>query len=288
VVVQERRITVSGLTLRVREWPGDGPPIVLVHGLASNSRIWDDVAARLADRFHVVALDQRGHGLSDRPSDQAYDFASVAGDLRGVVEALGLGRATIVGHSWGGNVALVYAAEYPEATRALVLVDGGLIEPAANPEMTLERILIDLAPPDLTTFTFTELLERVRSGDAANYWSPTVEATLRSSFEDTPDGRIRPRLRREDHLAIIRAMWELRPSELFSHITCPTLLIPARRSNLTGRAAQRAPERQRAVERAMATLPHAEVLWMEETVHDVPLQRPAELAAAIAGVAESP
>ena len=284
--VQERRITVSGLTLRVREWPGDGPPVVLAHGLASNSRIWDDVADRLAARFRVVALDQRGHGLSDRPTD-GYAFDRVAGDLRGLVDALDLGRATIVGHSWGGNVALVYAATFPELTRALVLVDGGLIEPSANPEMTLDRILVDLAPPDLTMFTFEELLARVRSGDAASYWSPTVEATMRTSFEDTPDGRIRPRLRREDHLAIIRAMWDLRPSELFSKVTSPTVLVPARRSNLTGRAAQRAPERQRAIERALAMLPDARLRWMEETVHDGPLQRPAELAAAIAEVADS-
>jgi pimeloyl-ACP methyl ester carboxylesterase len=260
---------------------------VLAHGLASNSRIWDDVAARLADRFHVVALDQRGHGLSDRPSD-GYQFDKVAGDLHGVVEALGLGRSTIVGHSWGGNVALVYAATYPELTRALVLVDGGLIEPSANPEMTLERLLVELAPPDLTSLTFSELLDRVRSGDAAQYWSPTVEATMRTSFEDTSDGKIRPRLQREDHLEIIRAMWGLRPSQLFAQVTCPTLLIPARRSNPTGRAALRAPERQRAIEDAVATLPNARLLWMEETVHDVPLQRPAELADAIAGVATSP
>ena len=284
---QERRVTVSGLTLRVREWPADGPPIVLAHGLASNSRIWDDVATRLADRFHVVALDQRGHGLSDRPSD-GFDFSKVAGDLYGLIQALDLGRSTIVGHSWGGNVALVFAATHPELTRALVLVDGGMIEPSANPEMTLDRLLVELAPPDLTMLTFSELLERARSGDAASYWSPTVEATMRTSFEDTPDGRIRPRLRREDHLDILRAMWTLRPSELFPKVSAPTFIVPARRSNMTGRAAQRFPERQRMIENALRALPNARLLWMEETVHDVPLQRPAELANAIAEVADAP
>ena len=52
---QERRIDVTGLTLRVREWPTDGPPVVLAHGLASNSRIWDDVAQILARRYRVGA-----------------------------------------------------------------------------------------------------------------------------------------------------------------------------------------------------------------------------------------
>lgn len=283
----ERRVEVAGLTLRVREWPYDGPPILLLHGLASNSRIWDDVAARLAERFHVVAMDQRGHGLSDRPTD-GFAFAKVAGDARAVVEALGLGRVTVVGHSWGGNVALVFATSYPEITRALVLVDGGLIEPRANPEMTLDRLLVDLAPPDLTTLTFQDLLDRVQSGDAGSYWGPAAKATMRTSFEDTPDGRIRPRLTRENHLQIIRELWDLRPSELLPKVACPALLVPARRSNPTGRAAQRWPERQRQIEHALEVLPNGRLLWMEETVHDVPLQRPAELADAIAAVAVSP
>jgi pimeloyl-ACP methyl ester carboxylesterase len=284
VEVVERRVAVSGVTLRVREWPGDGPPILLLHGLASNSRIWDDVAARLAGRFHVAAIDQRGHGLSDRPTD-GFGFEKVAGDVKAVADALGLDRLTAMGHSWGGNVALVFATTYPERTRGLVLVDGGFIEPRANPDMTWERIQVELAPPDLTMLTFQDLLERVRSGDAGSYWGPAVEATMRTSFEDGPEGRIRPRLTRENHLLILRDLWDLRSSTLFPKVQCPTLLVPARRSNPTGRAAQRWPERQRLIENALAALPNGRLHWMEETVHDVPLQRPAELADLIAEVA---
>jgi pimeloyl-ACP methyl ester carboxylesterase len=280
----ERRVAVSGVTLRVREWPGDGPPILLLHGLASNSRIWDDVAARLAGRFHVAAIDQRGHGLSDRPTD-GFGFEKVAGDVKAVADALGLDRLTAMGHSWGGNVALVFATTYPERTRGLVLVDGGFIEPRANPDMTWERIQVELAPPDLTMLTFQDLLERVRSGDAGSYWGPAVEATMRTSFEDGPEGRIRPRLTRENHLLILRDLWDLRSSTLFPKVQCPTLLVPARRSNPTGRAAQRWPERQRLIENALAALPNGRLHWMEETVHDVPFQRPAELADLIAGIA---
>src|SRR3954454_24730360 len=90
VEARERRIGVNGLTLRVREWPTGGSPIVLAHGLASNSRIWDDVAARLAERHHVVALDQRGHGLSDRPVEATggFTFDKLAGDLIGLMDIL--------------------------------------------------------------------------------------------------------------------------------------------------------------------------------------------------------
>jgi pimeloyl-ACP methyl ester carboxylesterase len=141
-----------------------------------------------------------------------------------------------------------------------------------------------MAPPDLTHLTFAELLERARSGDSGRYWSPTVEATLRTSFEDGPDGRIRPRLRRDDHLQILRALWEQRPSELFPSVATPTLMVPARRPDATGRAAEMAPIRERLVAQAIAALPNGRLLWMEDTVHDVPLQRPAELAAAIESV----
>ncbi len=284
---QERRIAVNGLALRVREWRTSGSPIVLVHGLASNSRIWDDVAARLAGQHHVVALDQRGHGLSDRPTD-GFTFERVTGDLRSVIETLGLERPTLVGHSWGGNVVLELAAAQPELARGLVLVDGGFIELSAYPGRDWERMKIDMAPPDLTHLTFDELLARVRSGDAASYWSPTVEATMRTSFKDGPDGRIRPSLCREDHLEILRALWEQRPSELFPRVACPTVMVPARRPNATGRAAEMAPIREQLVARAAAALPNGQLLWMENTVHDIPLQRPAELAEIIESVAAIP
>jgi pimeloyl-ACP methyl ester carboxylesterase len=284
VEAQERRIAVNGLTLRVREWPSDGSAIVLAHGLASNSRIWDDVAGRLAERHHVVALDQRGHGLSDRPTD-GFTFDKMVGDLEALIETLGLERPTLVGHSWGGNVVLAFAAEYPDRVHGLVLVDGGFIELSAMPGRTWEQARVDMAPPDLTHLTFAELMERARNGDAGSYWSPTVEATYRTSFKDTPDGRITSSLRREDHLEILRAMWDQHPPQLFPKITVPTLIVPARRPNATGRAAEMAPIRAQLVANAAAALPNGRVLWMEQTVHDIPLQRPAELAEAIETVA---
>ena len=284
VEAQERRVAVSGLSLRVREWAAAGPPIVLVHGLASNSRIWDDVAPRLAERHHVVALDQRGHGLSDRPTD-GYTFEQVVSDLVGVIDSLNLDRPTLVGHSWGGNVVLQYAATHPDRLHGLVLVDGGFIELSAYPGRNWEQVRVEMAPPDLTHMTMEELLERASTRE---YWNAAGEATLRTSFEVGPDGRIRPRLRRDDHLEILRALWEQKPSMLYPHVNAPTLIVPARRPDATGRAAEMAPLREKLVAHAAATLPNGRLLWMEDTVHDIPLHRPAELAQAILMLADTP
>ena len=76
----ERTATLNSLTLYYRDWGGSGKSIILLHGLASNSRIWDLVAPILASNSSVIAIDQRGHGKSDKPQG-GYDFNSVTDDI---------------------------------------------------------------------------------------------------------------------------------------------------------------------------------------------------------------
>ena len=96
-----RRVPAGELQLSIRERPGRERPFLLVHGLASNARTWDGVAQRLnAAGHHVVAIDQRGHGLSDKPST-GYDFAQITSDLRALIESLELRRPILAGQSWG-------------------------------------------------------------------------------------------------------------------------------------------------------------------------------------------
>lgn len=274
-----------GLTVAYRDWGGSGPPIILVHGLASSYTIWDLVAPRLAARFRVVALDQRGHGRSDKP-DGAFDLSTYAGDLRAFVAALGLGRVLLVGHSWGGNVVLQCGVEAPELTAGLVLVDGGFLELSARPGWSWERVERELAPPNLTGLTREQLLQRARQGDLATAWSPAVAASVLGHFEQLPDGQLRPWLRREHHMQILRALWEHHPSELWEAVCCPVLLLPARRSDDVANAVVSPAVKERQVALAEARLARSRTMWLEETIHDVPLQRPAELAAAIAEFAE--
>src|SRR5947209_13357686 len=105
-------VSANGLKLHYLRWsspassPASSPknlPIVLLHGLASAARIWDFVAPLLAERgYTVTALDQRGHGESDKP-DSGYDFATILADDNAAVQALGIEHPIIVGHSWGAD-----------------------------------------------------------------------------------------------------------------------------------------------------------------------------------------
>lgn len=270
---------VGGLRLAYRDYAGEGRTLVLLHGVASNARIWGPVAPLLTPRFRVLALDQRGHGQSDKPSS-GYDFATVTGDVRGFIEALGLERPVVAGHSWGGNVALELAAKHPEQVAGLVLVDGGFMEIASRPEMTWERAEREMAPPDLTSLTPAQLIEGAKQWELGKIWSDAVEASLLGNFYLTEAGTIRPYLTRENHMQVVRALWEQRPSELYREVRCPVLFVLAERAD-EGRLREWNEMKRAAVARAQERLADCEVLWFRDTIHDIPLHRPRELAQAI-------
>ena len=112
-------ISTSGGVDLEAEVLGEGPPLVLIHGITENWRSWEPLLAPLAASHTVVAMDLRGHGGSS--PGQGYDTGSMAGDVSEVVDALGLDRPLVVGHSLGGVVATAFAATFP--CRGVVNVD---------------------------------------------------------------------------------------------------------------------------------------------------------------------
>ena len=103
---------------------GVGPPVVLIHGMVNSSRHWESVALRLADDYTVVAPDLIGHGDSATPRGD-YSLGAHAAAIRDLLAAIGIDRATIVGHSLGGGVAMQFFWQFPERTERLALVSSG-------------------------------------------------------------------------------------------------------------------------------------------------------------------
>lgn len=278
--MEDGRVSVApGVALAVRRWSargaaptaGEAPaPFLLVHGLASNARTWEGVAERLADLGHaVVAIDQRGHGLSDKPDD-GYDYATVTADLASAIGALGLDRPVVAGQSWGGDVVLELAARYPDVVRGVACVDGGLIELArAFPDW--EACAEALAPPRLDGMPAVELQARIRAGHPD--WSDSAIAGTMANFVIRPDGTVSPRLTRERHMRILRAMWGHSPWEALAAARAPVLLVPADTGDAAWTAGKRA-----ATERAVASRPGVAVRWFAPADHDIHQQHPGELA----------
>jgi pimeloyl-ACP methyl ester carboxylesterase len=268
-------VEVRGLRLQYQQWgPADARSgVVLVHGLGSSSHIWDFVAPLLAERsLRVVALDQRGHGESDQP-DTGYDFPSIVDDLAGFVDAVGLSEASVlVGHSWGASVVLHYAVAHPDRTAGLALVDGGTGSPGER--WSWEETERRLRPPDLDGMPWSELHQRMLSNNGA-YAHSRAEAVGRSLFHIDAEGRVTRRFRIPNHMQVVRAMWEQRPAELLARVQCPVLILPARQS---AEPTEMSSAKAAGIARALDVQPCARVRWFDDTVHDVPLQRPEELA----------
>src|SRR5665213_212176 len=118
-----RRMTLHGHSVAYRQ-AGSGPVVVLVHGITSSSATWERVIPDLARRFTVIAPDLAGHGESDKPKGD-YSLGAHASTVRDLLRALGHERATFVGHSLGGGIAMQFSYQFPERCERLVLVDSG-------------------------------------------------------------------------------------------------------------------------------------------------------------------
>lgn len=116
-------VTVHGYRRAYRKL-GSGPVLLLLHGLACDSSTWTKVIEPLAERFTVIAPDLLGHGASDKP-DADYSLGGYANGMRDLLTLLGIDKVTVVGHSFGGGVAMQFAYQYPDRIDRVVLVSTG-------------------------------------------------------------------------------------------------------------------------------------------------------------------
>ena len=189
-----------------RQEAGDGPPLVILHGLFGQARNWGTISRGLTDHRHVVALDLRNHGES--PWANSMHYEDMADDVAAVIADLPDGPADLVGHSMGGKVAMIVALTRPDLVARLMVVDiapvsyaGGSLLPyvramrAINPEGMTSRKEVDLAledyvaDPGIRSFLLTNL---VRAGDGFAWGLnlPAIEAGMDtlSGFPD-PGGQ---------------------------------------------------------------------------------------------------
>ena len=171
----------------------------------------------------------------------------------------------------------------PELLRGIIFVDGGTIDASARYD-TLDDALVQMAPPDFTGVKPEQFLERVRSG---GQWATLIEQhgipaeeIILANFETLDDGTLRAKLSRDNHLRIIRALWDHHPKELYTQVQCPVLMMPARQQNNQD-AYERTLARSESIAAAERLLPRSKTVWLEDSIHDVPVQRPELVATTI-------
>jgi pimeloyl-ACP methyl ester carboxylesterase len=276
--VRSQEIRSDGVRLHVREWTGGHDAVLLIHGLASSSHIWDLVAPRLVRLgHHPVAYDQRGHGRSSKPSS-GYGFERTTADAAAVIRATRVRRPLVAGHSWGANVALELAVRHPRLVSGAILLDGGFSSMRDRFDWRTAKAV--LSPPAFGGIPVEAFVAGIpeHTGLAR---TPEIEAVVLSLVRVDGLGRVHPRLARANHLRILHALWAQDTDGLLRRVRVPTLVLAARTRDVAPDQAEFARAKVEAARRVRAIGPTVAFEWIEG-IHDLPLQRPEAVARRIA------
>jgi pimeloyl-ACP methyl ester carboxylesterase len=185
----EYDVPVRGGSLRVVEWPGDGPLVIAAHGITANALSWAAVGRELGGRVRLAVPDLRGRAGSAGLAGP-YGMKAHADDLIAVADHLGAGQVGLAGHSMGGFVVTATAARHPSRVAWVLLADGGLPLPSP-PGLTVDEILLATIGPAMQRLSMTfaspaEYVDYFRGNPAlGRYWTPEIEAYVRRDFTGT-------------------------------------------------------------------------------------------------------
>ncbi len=222
-------VSDTGDRLHFLDWGGSGgPAVLLVHGLSNTAWSWAPVARRLAVTRRVVAMDLRGHGLSDSPTDP-YAGDVLAGDVVAVAEGSGLlaeGPIVLAGHGFGGVVAALGAATLRERCARLVLVDGGWDDAETSSGMDIDEFRRGLdEPPEVLASLAAYLADRAGWDPAT--WDADQERAARATVVETPAGKVVPATRPHAVAASVDAMFAYQPTEVLGAVSAPVVALVA-------------------------------------------------------------
>ncbi|WP_089942475.1 alpha/beta fold hydrolase [Candidatus Entotheonella palauensis] len=243
---QDKFVTINGLQLHYVEWGSTGKPsIVLLHGFQNNAHTWDTFSSAMATDYHVLALEQRGHGDSAWAPDGNYAPEAFASDAAAFIEALNLAPTLLIGHSMGGRYAALVTAEHPDKVAKLVMVDTPAELPPNIESLLAQQPDRDNLPEPETFDAFEDIIAK-----ATSEYPLTPEAELRRAnyhnLYHGADGKWHWKwdlnLIERECISRILKMDDL--YDVFPRVQCPALLFRGAESPLlTAEVAQKMIER---------------------------------------------
>jgi pimeloyl-ACP methyl ester carboxylesterase len=265
------------------DWGGSGVGVLLIHGLSSTAWSWVSVARRLRSLRRTVAMDLRGHGLSDAPT-AGYDPETLVGDVLAAAEGSGLlatGSVVLAGHGFGAIAAAWAAARLGADCAGLVLVDGGWEDLAASTGLAPDEFLRDLdEPPEVLRSMVAYLADREAFDPVT--WDADQDRAARAAVVELPAGRVVPSSRPHAIAGSVAAMFAYKPHETLADVTAPITALVAADDEYGTRTSSLA-----AVQRSLAAVgrPPIRVATFPNDGHNLLRHRPAEVTAAILAVA---
>jgi pimeloyl-ACP methyl ester carboxylesterase len=255
-----RRVALRGIDFHYLEWGDTALPTgVLLHGRSGHAHIWDHMAPTLAERYHLIALDQRGHG--DTAHAETYATRDFVDDLEALRQHWRIETFVLMGLSMGGHNAMAYASQHSQRVERLIIID---IPPAFDLDRAPDRSESEATARDGHTVfaSFDEAMESARPG---NPHAPEENLRCRMvwNMREVPGGMI------FKYDPKVLATWQ--PDDLWSaaqRLTMPSLLVRAGLTNTLPRSA---------ADRMVAEFPRLELVEIEGSGHSVPTDRPEKL-----------
>jgi pimeloyl-ACP methyl ester carboxylesterase len=179
------------IKLSYLEWNQGKEPLILLHGLADHGLVWSNLGDFLSENYHIIAPDLRGHGESSKPKT-GYTFAEIIEDLEGLLKHLNLSKINVIGHSWGGKLAAIWATQNPDLFKTLVLVDPFFIDKMPSWFELTFPILYQLLPflKMLGPFPDYQTAEKLaKSLKQYQGWSELQQKVFQTGMEQKPDGK---------------------------------------------------------------------------------------------------
>ena len=196
MVYTRKNLNLSEIQLSYLEWqPKENQdkkqPLLLLHGLADSALVWLNLGEYLADKYHIVAPDMRGHGESEKP-ESGYSFEKTIADLEALIENLNWSSANILGHSWTGKLACIWARKNPEIFKSMILVDPVFIGKMPG----LLKVTFPILYRTLETLkgmgpfnSFAEAETQAKELGKYGGWSEFQQMVFQESIEEKADGK---------------------------------------------------------------------------------------------------
>lgn len=268
-------MVLGGLEIYYTEWGRpSAPPVLLLHGLNVQSHTWDPIARRLADDYHVIAMDMRGHGESGW-AQSGYRVRSMARDVHALVDELGVGPVSLVGHSAGARVAISVAGEAPATVSRLALSDAG---PQTTQEGAIAMVEFIQSTTAIKGFRSEQDARDHYMQQHPEWEEEFIDLHVRYQVRRNWAGKLV--LKADPDVQWVTGSVSLPDVEylwsMAERLDMPTLLMVGRHSNILD---------DDLVERMRSTMPGATVAWFD-TGHYVPREQPEQFTKVLANFLE--
>ena len=220
-----KRVKGDGVELQLAVWQGEGKHVLCVHGLTANCRCWDVIAAALTPENNILAFDLRGRGLSDKPST-GYSLQHHIRDMVCLLDDLKIEKIVLLGHSLGAFISLAFAANYPERTEKIILMDGG----GQLTQEQWDNVTIAIKPSldrlGQVFPSFDAYVALMKLAPFLKPWSQALEDYFRYESEAV-EGGVRSRIEPANIQEEVQNIQQEVPSQYYPKVTCPVLILRA-------------------------------------------------------------